>query len=217
VPLLTDSGVNTCQVLDHAASREGFDLILRLLRRALVVSFVFALTSSKPLAAQTAPRLQVFGSYSHLRFDSKKLGFADYSDLNGGNVGFIYNLNPYFGGVGEIGGDWGAPWKFYDAMAGPRFSYPRGKLTLFGEALFGKAKAHIAIPNEPNGGQSDSALAIDLGGGLDYRLTPRFSVRVIQADYLRSKVFGNTEGNLRFSVGIVYNMGQVGRKRHRLP
>jgi outer membrane protein with beta-barrel domain len=194
-------------------------LISRLLRHAAVVlcfvAFFFIFPGSS--AAQTAPRLQISGNYSYLRFGSKQLGFTDDSGLKGGNAGFTFNIKPYFGVVGEIGGEWGAPFKFYDALAGPRIQWPHNKLTLYGQGLFGKVKARIALPNEPNNGHSEAAIGYSFGGGVEYALTPHFSIRAIHADYMIAHVFSTDQRNIRVSVGITYNLGRIGRKRHRLP
>lgn len=192
----------------------------RLLRRFSAVpvflSF-FLLAFASATQAQTAPRLQLFGNYSQLRLDSKPLGFSDWSGLNGGNVGFDFNLTPQFGAVGEIGGNWGYPWKFYDAMAGPRITKPFGKFTVFGQGLLGRAKMHIALPGETNGGESESGFAYGGGLGVDYAWRPRISIRVFQADYLHTSLLQTDQNNIRFSIGITYNLGEIGRRRHRLP
>lgn len=191
----------------------------RLLRRfvALLSPGLFLLAFSSVAAAQIGPRVQVFGNFSELRLDTKPLGFADWSGLEGANAGFDFNIWPRFGVVGEIGGDLGGPWKFYDAMAGPRYSREWKKLTFFGQGLVGKAKMHVALPGEINGGESDSGLAYGGGGGVDYHWKPRLWVRAIQVDYLHSNLLQADQKNIRFSVGITYNFGQIGRRRHRLP
>ena len=168
-----------------------------------------------PSLAQDAPRLELFGSYSYVRYDSPTLGFKDFTGLNGGNIGFTYNLTTRFGVVGEIGGAWGSPFKFYDGLAGPRYTFRRGKISLFGQGLFGKAKTHVEIPSAINQGLSSSAFAFAGSGGVDYSVTNHFSIRAIQVDYIRSKAFELDQGNLRFSVGLIYHIGQV--KRHKRP
>lgn len=194
-------------------------MISRLLRQAAVIlcSIIFLFIFTGLSTAQTAPRLQFNGDYSYMRFGSKQLGFVDDSGLNGGNVGFTFNIKPYFGAVGEIGGVWGSSFKYYDALAGPRLAWPHNKLIIYGQGLVGKVKTRVALPNEPNNGTTQVAFGYSLGGGVEYELTPRFSIRAIQADYMLAHVFSTDERNLRLSVGITYNFGSVGRKRHRLP
>jgi hypothetical protein len=164
-----------------------------------------------PSSAQEVPRLQVFGGYSHLRFDSTKLGFADYSNLNGGKIGLTFNVTPYFGVVGEVAGGWQSPLKVYDGLVGPQLSYRKWKGTVFGQVLFGKAKTHVNI----NGSATSSGRAVAFGGGVDVPVTPHFSVRLIQAEYLTTHTFQTDQNNLQLSTGLIYQFGHV--KVHKPP
>lgn len=180
---------------------------LRLLSAAAVLGFLVILTAT--VAAQEVPRFQVFGGYSYTNFDSKSLGFADSTGLNGGKIGVTYNLLPNFGVVGEVAGGWGTNVKFYDALVGPQVSYTRWKSTLFGQLLFGKAKTHLDV----NGGTTDSGRSIAVAGGVDHQLGDRFSWRIVQAEYVTSHAFGQDQGNFQISTGLVFNFGHV--KTHK--
>jgi len=179
-------------------------------RLALVVPplLSLALLTGLPSSAQEVPRFQVFGGYTHLRFDSTTLGFADYSNLNGGKIGLTFNLTPYFGVAGEVAGGWGSPLKVYDGLVGPQLSYRKWKGTVFGQVLFGKAKAHVNIVNI-NGPATSSGRAIAFGGGVDFPVTPHFSVRLIQAEYLTTHTFQTDQNNLQLSTGLIYQIGHV--------
>jgi hypothetical protein len=66
----------------------------------------------------------------------------------------------------------------------------------FAHALFG-------VAHESLGGiDSDNSFATAIGGGLDFKLAPIIGWRV-QADALRTSLFGNSQVNLRASTGIV--------------
>src|SRR2546426_6930585 len=99
-----------------------------------------ALLTGLGSSAQEVPRFEVFGGYSHLRFESTTLGFADYSNLNGGKVGLTFNLSPYFGVAGEIAGGWGSPLKGFDGVVGAPIFYRQWEARFFGQGLFGKAQ-----------------------------------------------------------------------------
>ncbi len=176
-------------------------------RQALAVPslLLLALLTGLPSSAQEVPRFEVFGGYSHLRFESTTLGFADNSNLNGGKIGLTFNLTPYFGVVGEIAGGWGSPLKVYDGLLGPQLSYRKWKATFFGQALFGKAKTRVDI----NGPATSSGRAVAFGGGVDFPVTPRFSVRLIQAEYLNTHTFQISQNNLQLSTGLIYQFGHV--------
>jgi peptidoglycan-associated lipoprotein len=50
---------------------------------------------------------------------------------------------------------------------------------------------------------------LEVGGGINYLLTPRFSVRAIDADWLRTQLPNattNVQNNLRLGAGIVYRI-----------
>ena len=51
-----------------------------------------------------------------------------------------------------------------------------------------------------------------VGGGLDYRLSHKISIRIPQAEYLHSEflngsVTGHLQNNLRLSTGVVFSFG----------
>jgi len=86
----------------------------------------------------------------------------------------------------------------WEILFGPRLSIPIGKITPFGEAMFGVAHIH-------NGGfisNSNTSFATALGGGVDYRLVKLLALR-LEGDYLQTRFFGTTQNNLRISTGIV--------------
>jgi opacity protein-like surface antigen len=92
-------------------------------------------------------------------------------------------------------------------LFGPRVSYRSyRRITPFGEALFGVAHAGASIAGGSLGSQN--AFAMTLGGGVDYRLTNRFSIRPLQVDYLLTRFpegtgSNQTQNNLRASTGIL--------------
>jgi opacity protein-like surface antigen len=106
----------------------------------------------------------------------------------------------------------------YTFMAGPRI-YPFGhahKLVLYGEALFGGGYTRVFQPASAGFGsktQSDIAPAYGAGGGIDYRLSRNWAVKVIEFRYEETRFFstsGNatSQGNYRFSAGMSYRFGQ---------
>jgi len=154
-----------------------------------------------------APKVQVFGGYSWYH-PGGSIDGVDLPNLNGGWGGqFTYNLNNWAGLTLDAGGHYHNG-SVHTVAAGPTFTYRRGHFAPFGEVLFGFA--HIA----PNAAPSDNEFALIAGGGLDYRITPRFSIRPIQADYvLTAYNAGGEAGNpnyvngVRLQAGLVINFG----------
>jgi len=88
----------------------------------------------------------------------------------------------------------------WELLFGPRLSIPVGKVTPFAEVMFGVAHVH-------NGGDlpstANTSFATALGGGLDYRLSKLFAVR-LEVDYLKTRFYSTTQNNLRLSPGLVF-------------
>jgi hypothetical protein len=86
----------------------------------------------------------------------------------------------------------------YEAMFGPRVSIPIGRFRPFAEFELGVA--HATTGNAGLG--TDTSFATALGGGVDLRLFRPVAWRV-EGDYVRTDLFHATQGNFRFSTGIV--------------
>ncbi len=94
---------------------------------------------------------------------------------------FDINLDKHFGAEGEV-----RLMRFNQRldvhedtyMGGPKFTYPHKKFEPYAKALFGNGQF-----NFPYSFAHGGYFAMGLGGGLDYRLTPRFKIRVIDYEY----------------------------------
>jgi hypothetical protein len=89
--------------------------------------------------------------------------------------------------------------KYLGYGAGPKFSLGRGRLEPWVHALVGGV--HI-IPQTALGGKN--GFELQAGGGADYALNPRVSAR-IEADYLRSNLFGQSQNSFQGVIGIVFH------------
>jgi hypothetical protein len=87
------------------------------------------------------------------------------------------------------------------ALFGPRVSFSVGKLRPFGEVLVGVSHFKVEFPGSSS---SDSSFSTAYGGGIDYHLVPFLAWRV-EADALRTKLYGGTQNGFRVSTGIVFN------------
>lgn len=164
-------------------------------------------------AAQDVPRLQVFGGYSYLHFDSQPLGFSNSSNLNGYTFSPAFNITHRFGVVAELSGQYGPHVNLRDLMFGGQALFPLGKKLFFVHGLFYDARSFVNIGT----GAGSTSRAFVGGGGMDFPLSPRFSLRVLQVDYVRSKLFKADQNNVRISTGLVYNWKTIHRKRHKAP
>jgi hypothetical protein len=181
------------------------------------------------LAAQEAPKAEIFGGYSYLRNSSN--GF------NGWEGQATVNVGRYFGVTGDVSGHYrtvtafspvsgfsgSANQRLYNFLFGPTVTARFNKHAVFGHALFGAAHsslgAGVTIPiigGISTGVNSATAFAMALGGGVDIGLTRTFAIRPAQVDYLYtrfSSVDALTTGlsssasghqnSFRYSAGIV--------------
>ena len=180
-------------------------------RRAAVL--VLALSIFSPLVSAQSksklPAIEVFGGYSHLRFESTTLGFSDQLNLNGANVGL--SLPDLYEGLGvavDVSAYYTREMEEFNFMIGPQYSYQWKGMRLYGHGLFGKARDRLRQPGSTQLEPSHLGKAVAFGGGLDFPLAGRFSVRAVQADYLITSEFGSTQHNVRLSTGLIYRFGK---------
>jgi len=182
---------------------------LKLLVSLLAVLSLFGVSAY----AQDTPKVDIFAGYSYLRENPSTAGVSSFS-LNGGSASVAYNANNWLSGVADFGGyhngnilGTGTSGTLSTYLFGPRISYRRHeRITPFGEVLFGVAHASASIAGASG---SDNAFAMSVGGGVDYKLSNRFAIRVAKVDYLMTRfsetgTSAQTQNNLRVSTGIVF-------------
>jgi len=180
---------------------------LKLLVSLLTVLSLFGATAH----AHDTPKFDIFAGYSYLRLNPRTAGVSSFN-LNGGSASIAYNAKSWLSGVADFGGynngnilNTGINGTLSTYLFGPRVSYRHfGRITPFGEVLFGVAHASSAGTSG-----SDNAFAMTLGGGLDYKWSDRFAIRPVKLDYLMTRfsetgTSNQTQNNLRVSTGIVF-------------
>jgi opacity protein-like surface antigen len=184
-------------------------------RIAVVVSAVVVLATA---ACAQVPSGNVFVGYSYMSAD---LVPGNRTNLNGWNASVEGKVLPFIGIVADFSGHYGsapiapnpsctgvvggscsglnASTNIHNFLFGPRVSVSVGKIRPFAQALFGAS--HVS-DSESGFSGSDTSFAYALGGGVDYRLIPLISWRM-QADWLQSRFFSNTQNDVRISTGVV--------------
>jgi hypothetical protein len=163
-------------------------------------------------AAQTAPRWEVFGGYSYRRMDTPSLGYADYSNLQGWNAAGAFNITPTWSVALDLSGHYGSHLSVFNYMIGPQFNWRRDKSKVFVHGLFGKAQNHVDVANGTVNGIKSVGRALDAGAGYDWDYSPKFTIRVVQADFINTNTFGTNQNDLRVSVGLIFHFGQIGHR-----
>jgi opacity protein-like surface antigen len=90
-------------------------------------------------------------------------------------------------------------------QAGARFTARAGRrASLFSQALAGFAHANAGGRGFPSYHES---VAWTAGAGLDCRLSERISLRLVQAEYLQTRLGGGVQHNFRAGAGVVFHFG----------
>jgi outer membrane immunogenic protein len=200
--------------VEHRGSRTQFKVLEEFMKMRIVVSLLAFLSLCGAAAeAQETPKVDVFAGYSYVR-ENPGPRSGDSFSLNGGSASVTYHIKDWISGVADFGGyhngnilGSGVDGTLSTYLFGPRVSYRSFRhFTPFAEALFGVAHAGASIAGGANGSQNSFAMAI--GGGVDYRINTRFSLRPLQVDYLMTQFpegtpNNQTQNNLRASTGIV--------------
>jgi hypothetical protein len=132
-------------------------------------------TAGHSLHANTTQELWLNGGSIELGADVWK-GWGIAADVTGSHSASI--------------GSTGIPLSLVTATFGPRYRWhSQRRISLYGEALVGEANGFRSIFPTPSGATtSASSLALQLGGGLDYRPKGRFVIRLLDAGWVRTQL-----------------------------
>jgi hypothetical protein len=164
-------------------------------RRLLVLLGLFFISS---ISARAQNEIDVFGGYSFQQLDRLPQAIPG-RNLSGVEVAVQYKFEDWLGIVGEVDGHFGMPStpasRSLNVMAGPQLSLP-ARISPFAHVLAGLGHGYT-------NGIWDNSFAAAIGGGIDIRVAPMLSWRILEADDVITKYFGGIEHNPRISTGIV--------------
>lgn len=175
--------------------------------------------NAQPAAPQMQPRADLALDYTYMRSNAPPGGCGCFS-LNGGSATFGWQIRrSHVALVGDVtvaeagkisSSGYGLTLSVFTAGARYRLRLGHPPLHAFGQILAGVAHSSGSLvggqnPSVPNAG---AAFAANAGGGLDLHATRRFSLRLVEADYLVT-TFNNGDNdhqnNLRLSTGVVFH------------
>lgn len=146
-------------------------------------------------------RLQLSVGAAWFRFRSSVFN----SNAVGIQTTVTYFLNEWLGVEGSVTAAWGPAinqgqkTKFVIYGGGPKIAWRQKRWEPWVHALFGGAH------EEPQtAGASRTSYSIMTGGGADYRQNPHVSFR-LEADYVRTGFFSQSQNNFLLSGGIVFH------------
>jgi hypothetical protein len=175
--------------------------------------------------AQDAPKVEVTGNYSYMRFNPENSNIIAPFSMNGGGLSGVYFFNKSIGIKAEFEG-YGSTTRDLKATGtpvsanlftynvGPEFKFRASHFEPFVDAMFGGAhsNAFVNVCNATECVRSPSNNAFDfvLGGGIDIPITKSIAFRPVEVDYVLTR-FGNAftnsnnnQSNLRFQAGIQF-------------
>jgi opacity protein-like surface antigen len=206
---------------------------------AIILGIALGLCGSTSAFGQDVPRIEIFGGYSYLNYDTSGVRNALLSieipttvtsrtNTNGWEATPAYNFSKWGGVEADFSGHYkgncegviGLTCSNLSFMGGPRLTYRRGRLTIFAHGLFGGDRVSLSASSSTIFGSSiagfsasvyETKFALAAGGGADYALGKRLSIRIAQVDYVLTKHFGefgiSHQNNIRVSAGIVFTFG----------
>ena len=181
--------------------------------------------------AQEDHKIEVTGDYSYFRFNPGLSRYFNSHSLNGGGGDVTYFLTSMIGVKADLQGYGSytqctkpsapisgcAQGNLFTYMFGPELKFRMGKLEPFAEVLVGGAHSNLyanacgkisglCVSKSP----SNNAFAFDVGGGVDFAVTEKISIRIVDADYVLTR-FGNnftggnnSQSNFRFQTGVQF-------------
>jgi hypothetical protein len=144
---------------------------------------------SIPLCAAEAPRkVEVFGGIQSLRSGS--------SNATGFNASVAGNINNAVAIVGDFGFSPNSGVNRYSFTVGPQLNHRVEKFRVFGRVLAGATR-----------GSQRTGFTMMLGGGVDFKVSDKISIRPAQLDLVESRFFGSWFHQARYSAGVVFGLG----------
>ena len=205
--------------------------------KRLALLSVLVLSTFATSFAQNIKKPEFFAGYSFESVDtgihSTDLGTTTTLDnrfkANGFNVagtgyftkrfGVTGDFSAHFNNRSDVFGTTSGQTKFslYNLTGGPQIRFPgNGRLTPFVQGLAGISRRRLTetiASTSSSYADNKTSFTLNLGGGVDYKLSDRFAWRIFQFDYnpifLRARTVNSTAipdrtlNGFRFSTGIV--------------
>jgi outer membrane protein OmpA-like peptidoglycan-associated protein len=181
---------------------------------SVLLAFVFCacpFSSAQSAALRPSdPKMEIFGGYSGYRAGGKVNNVTVPDFTNGWAGQFIINTTHWSAVVIDVNGHYNSFASAHDFAVGLRVQRPVWRFAPFAEGLIGVQ--HFT----PKGLPSQNTPTYIGGGGLDVRLTSRFSIRPFQISYVYTLYDAGTVATdgkrddlngFRVQSGLIYNLG----------
>lgn len=189
------------------------------MRRCFILAGLLLFASGAALAQESYPRFETAPAFMYIRTSTNFNPFvvngrtvtAQPINCAGGGGTFAYNFSSLIGIAADLGGckvfsnAYGLgntiDGNEFTYLFGPRLTYRGGRIEPFAEVNFGGMRISVSCKSSAlrcvnaTGGNTftKNAFALTAGGGFQIGLSRKFSLRLVQAEYLYTR-FGNNCG-----------------------
>ena len=164
------------------------------MKRLIIVLALLLMVSVVAMAQEE--KVQVFGGWQFVNADNAMVMSNGRPNLpKGWDADFAVKATKHVAVVGDFSGSYKYGNKYHTFMFGPRVMATSGKVTPFGEVLFGGLTANYGWGTH---------FSMAMGGGLDVSVNKRVSIRLAKFDYNLVRAYGVSMHNLRLATGIVF-------------
>lgn len=171
-----------------------------------ILTIALLLGSFIGINAQTEDNTEFYAGYQFLRTNvevrTPSFAFNRQTDSHGVNLSATEYVSKPVGFTAEIGANFdGNGRNVYTVLGGLTLKANRdGKIQPFAKGLAGM---YVAQNQGFNSNQTKRDFAYSVGFGLDVKFK-NFGWRVVQADYLATRNFGQFDNNVRVGTGFVF-------------
>jgi hypothetical protein len=168
-------------------------------------------TWEKPLpSVRRSPLIELYGGFAFARLVSG----GSSTNFNGALGSFGWNFKPWLQIVGDTSYSFvtvsGTKNVLYGNHYGPRYYYRsrnRWNVTPFAEAFVGSSRSDTTVSGSAGYTTSENCLSFKVGGGIDFRPSRRWEIRLFDVDYYRTSFGTNAhQNNYWVSTGIVLRL-----------
>jgi hypothetical protein len=140
------------------------------------------------------PKAEIMGGYSYLHSSG--------TNFNGWKATIVGNVNSWLGIAADFDGFYAGRESEHGITFGPHFSLRKNKKwTPIGFVLVGAAFEKSAS------GETEHGFATEFGGGLDYELSHRWTIRACDVTGSVTHVGEETHISPKIGVGLILNLG----------
>jgi peptidoglycan-associated lipoprotein len=184
-----------------------------------LLALLFLSIAPVKLMAQAQPAHEIAFDYTYVHTNAPPGGCGCFS-MQGGGGSYAYHYGPQFAMLADVEvvhaskiDAQGDDLTLTSFLAGPRFYIrrPGARWAPYAQTLLGVVRATGGLaPANSNGQPSSSVFGATVGGGVEYKINPTLSLRLVEADYFVTTFDNRVNGrqnNVRITAGVLFHLG----------